>query len=64
MWSGDWAQCCPLPLDRKEAEHRLAAATPSGASTRGTSLPGAMMFNLATKDYCSSGDKKVKLPYN
>lgn len=58
------AQGRPCPLDRKEAEHRLAAEAPCGASKWGTSLPGAMTFNLVTKDYCSPGDKKAELSYN
>lgn len=32
--SGNWAQWCPFSLDRKEAEHKLAAVTPFGASKR------------------------------
>lgn len=41
-----------------------SSAIPAGASTKGTRLPGAMTFNLVTKDCSLFGDKKVTLPYN
>lgn len=38
--NGAWVLWCPFSLDSKEAGYKLAAATPFGASARGTSLPG------------------------
>lgn len=63
MSEWDWLRGgLPLWTGRKRAQ--LAAVTPCGASEWGTSLPGAMTFNLVTKDDCSPGDRKAELPSN
>lgn len=61
--NGDWLRGgLSLWTGRKRAQ--AGSGDTCGASKWGTSLPGAMTFNLVTKDYCSPGDRKAELPSN